>query len=179
MSQVGTVYGQALYSLAKEEQLMDDVLQELCCLDEAFQAEPDFLRLLSAPNVAVQERCDLLNQSFRGKVQPYVLNFLKLLTEKGFVRHFHECVTAFQDLYNEDHNILPVRVVTAIELTPEQNQRLADKISQITGKTAKLNCRVDPGCIGGVLLDYDGKRVDGSVATRLDSIRQLLKNTVL
>lgn len=179
MSQVGSVYGEALYSLCKEEKLADTVLQELTVLQESFRENRDFLRLLSAPNVAVQARCQVLDDCFRGQVQPYVLNFLKILTEKGAVKAFFDCVSEYRRLYNEDHNILPVTAVTAVPLTQEQSARLTQKLSAITGKTAQLINRVDPACLGGVRLDYDGKRVDGSVANRLESIRNLLKNTVL
>ena len=179
MNQVGSVYGEALYGLCKEENLADTVLQELTALQESFGENPDFLRLLSSPNVAVQERCQILDNCFRGKVQPYVLNFLKILTEKSIAKAFSDCVYQYQKLYNEDHNILPVTAVTAAPLTQEQSARLAKKLSELTGKTAQLVNRVDPACLGGVRLDYDGKRVDGSVANRMESIRKLLKNTVL
>ena len=179
MSQVASVYGGALYSLCKEETLTDTVLQELSVLQESFRESPDFLRLLSAPNVAVQERCQVLDDCFRGKVQPYVLNFLKLLTEKGFAKAFSDCVEEYRHMYNEDHQILPVTAVTAIPLTQEQSARLTEKLSKLTGKNAQLHNRVDPSCLGGVRLDYDGKRVDGSVASRLEAVRDLLKNTVL
>ena len=82
-------------------------------------------------------------------------------------------------MYNEDHQILPVTAVTAIPLTQEQSARLTEKLSKLTGKNAQLHNRVDPSCLGGVRLDYDGKRVDGSVASRLETVRDLLKNTVL
>lgn len=179
MSQVGSVYGEALYGLCKEESIDEAVLQELLVLQKSFEDAPEFLRLLAAPNVAVQERCQILDQCFREKVQPYVLNFLKILTEKGVIKAFSDCASEYQRLYNEDHNILPVTAVTAVPLSQEQSARLAEKLSMITGKTAQLHNRVDPACLGGVRLDYDGKRVDGSVANRLDSIRNLLKNTVL
>lgn len=179
MSRAENVYGDALYGLCKEENITDMVLQELQVLQSAFEATPDYLRLLSAPNISVQERCQILDECFRDKVHIYVLNFLKILTEKGFVKHFAGCVSAFQQLYDQDHNILPVTVVTAVGLTQDQCNRLAEKLSAMTGKTARLHNRVDPDCLGGVVLDYDGKRVDGSVAHRLESVREMLKNTVL
>ena len=179
MNQVGSVYGEALYSLCKDENLSDTVLQELTVMQESFGDNPDFLRLLSSPNVPVQERCQILDNCFRGQVHPYVLNFLKILTEKGAAKAFSDCVSQYRKLYNEDHNILPVTAVTAVPLTQEQSARLAEKLSNLTGKTAQLINRVDPACLGGVRLDYDGKRVDGSVANRMESIRKLLKNTVL
>ncbi len=179
MSQVGTVYGQALFSLASEENLSDVILQELTALDQSFRDAPQFLLLLAAPNVAAQERCKVLDECFRDKLHIYVLNFLKILTEKGIARSFSDCVRVYRELYNQAHNILPVTAVTAVPLSEEQLQRLTDKLSMITGKTAQVHNRVDPACLGGVRLDYDGKRVDGSVASRLESVRNMLKKTVL
>ena len=179
MSQVGTVYAQALYALTKDENCSQSVLQELAVLNESFENEPKFLHLLSAPNLSKEERCGILDQSFRGKVHPYVLNFLKILTEKGYMRRFSDCCKAFRQLYNEDHGILEVFAYTAIPLTDDQKERLSQKLQAVTGKTIDLINRVDPGCLGGVRLDYDGKRVDGTVEHRLSSISALLKNTVL
>ena len=179
MSQVGTVYAQALYALTKEEHCSEAVLQELAVLNKSFGEEPKFVQLLSAPNLSKQERCDILDRSFRGKVQPYVLNFLKILTEKGYIRRFSDCCKAFRQLYNEDHGILEVFAYTAIPLNEDQKARLTQKLQAVTGKNIDLINRIDPGCLGGVRLDYDGKRVDDTVAHRLGSISALLKNTVL
>lgn len=179
MTQIGIVYGQALYSLAREEELSPSILEEMKALDGCFAQEPDFLRLLSAPNLSKEERCRIVDDSFRGKVHPYVLNFLKILTEKGYVRHFSQCLESYREQYNQDHGILPVQAVTAVALTPDQAEKLSGKLTRITGKTIELSNRVDPECLGGVRLDYDGKRVDDTVSHRLDAIRALLKNTVL
>ena len=50
---------------------------------------------------------------------------------------------------------------------------------QITGKKVTLTNRIDPACMGGVRLTYDGNQVDGTVKNRLDTISNMLKNTVL
>lgn len=179
MTQVGNVYGQALYSLAKEEGISGVVLEELRVLRKSFSDEPDFLRLLAAANLSKEERCQILDESFRGKIQPYVLNFLKILTEKGYIRQFFHCCDMYESQYNEDHGILPVKAVTAIPLTKEQTEKLTKKLSGITGKTVMIENQVDADCMGGVRLDFDGKRLDDTVAHRLEAIGGLLKNTVL
>ena len=61
----------------------------------------------------------------------------------------------------------------------KKKERLSQKLQAVTGKTIDLCNRVDPSCLGGVRLDYDGKRVDDTVSHRLGSISALLKNTVL
>lgn len=179
MTQTGSVYGEALYALALEESIANQLLSELTVLDRCFRENPDFIRLLSSPNLSKQERVALLDSSFRGKLHPYVLNFLKILTEKGYMKHFSDCCTAFEEHYNLDHGILPVTVITATPLTQEQSDKLTRKLSRTTGKQIKLLGKVDPTVLGGVRLDYDGKRLDDTVSHRLDAIRSLLQNTVL
>ena len=179
MTEVGSVYGEALYSLAREEGLSKVILEQLKVLDACFRQEPDFLRLLASPNLPKAERCRILDDSFRGQIEPYILNFLKILTEKGYVRHFSACCKAYRGLYNQDNGILPVTAVSAVPLNDRQMAALTEKLNRITGKHVELENKLDPAILGGVRLDYDGKRVDDTVAHRLDTIRGMLRNTVL
>ena len=179
MTQTGSVYGEALYDLAGSEGLSEVILKELTVLSQSFATEPDFIRLLGTPSISKQERCQILDDSFRGKVHPYVLNFLKILTEKGYMRHFGDCCEAYRALYNRDNGILPVNAITAVALSDSQRQRLSEKLAAITGKKIELNNRIDPNCLGGIRLDYDGNRLDDTVEHRLNAIRSVLKNTVL
>ena len=179
MTQIGSVYGEALYELACSEGLDKAILDELKVLDESFHQEPGFVKLLCSHSVSKQERCQVLDDSFRGKVNQYLVNFLKILTKKGYMHHFTHCCEAYTRHYNEDHNILSVRAVTAVPLTDKQAQALTQKLTRMTGKTILLDNRVDATCLGGVRLDYDGRRLDDTICHRMESIRELLKNTVL
>ena len=179
MTQVGTVYGEALYDLAKSEDLDSLIAQQLDVLEEAFRQEPDFLRLLASPNLSKPQRCAILDESFRDQIHPYILNFLKILTERGYPKQFPDCCAAFRDRYNADHGILPVTAVTAVALTDAQQQKLTEKLADMTGKTIALTNRIDPSVLGGIRLDYSGKQLDDTVSHRLDTLRSLLKNTVL
>lgn len=179
MTKVGRVYGEALYALACDEDLRDPILHQLNALDTCFTQEPDFLRLLSAPNLPKAQCREILNDCFQDKAEPYVLNFLKILTEKGYIRYFGDCVAAYRNLYNRDNGILPVTAVTAIALTAQQTSRLTEKLHSITGRRIALTNRLDPSVLGGIRLELDGKRVDGTAAHRLDALGGLLKNTTL
>ena len=179
MSQAAGVYGQGLYALAKEESLEEEILQQLQVLNAAFAEEPAFLKLLASANVPKAERLEIVESSFGGKVQQYVLNFLKLLTEKGHIAHFDRCYDAYREQYNADQGILQVRAVSAIPLTDGQKSKLTEKLTAITGKTIDLVCKVDASVLGGVRLSYNGVQVDGTVQSRLQAMEKALKNTVL
>ena len=179
MTEVAVNYAQALYGLAKEEALDTAILQELTALQEAFSQEPAFLQLLGSPNLSKDQRCRIIDESFEGKVHVYVLNFLKLLTQKRRIGCFEDCCKAYRAQYNEDRGIITVLAVTAVALTALQTEKLRSKLEQVTHKKVDLKNKVDPACIGGVRLDYDGKRVDGTLKNRLADLSDLLKNTVL
>ena len=179
MTQAANTYAQALYDLVKDEGLGKTVLEELSVLKRVFSENPEYSKLLSAPDLPKQERCNILDEAFRGKVHPYVLNFLKILTEKGYIRQFPDCCDAYRGFYNEDNGILVVKAVSAITLSDAQKQKLTEKLESITGKQIDLQCSIDAAQLGGLRLSYDGKQVDGTVKNRLDAIGKLLKNTVL
>ena len=179
MTEVGNVYGESLYQLAKDESLAVSIGEQLAALREGFRQEPDFIRLLSSPNLTKAERCQILEDSFRNKVHPYVLNFLKILTEKGYMRHFGDCCQAFTEHFDQDNGNLRVTAVTAVALSEAQSGKITEKLHKITGKNIILHNRIDPAVLGGVRLDYDGQRLDGTVKNRLDRLGELLNNTVL
>ena len=179
MTEAAKVYGQALYELARDEGLALRILEELKVLRTSFAQEPGFVQLLASPTVPKQERCQIIDSSLRPQVHPYVLNFLKILTEKGYIRHFDRCCDAFKRQYNQDNDIMEVTAVTAAPLSDALRHKLEAKLSAVTGKTIDLACRVDSGILGGVRLDWDGKQLDGTVRRRLDDIRDILQNTVL
>ena len=179
MTQIGNVYGESLYELAKDENLTAEINGQLKVLKDSFHQEPDFIKLLSTPSLTKAERCQILDEGFRGTVHAYVLNFLKILTEKGYMRYFSDCCDAYAALYNQDNGILPVTAVTAVALSSAQADKLTAKLANITGKHIELSNRIDPSCLGGVRLDYDGQRLDDTVSHRMATIRDMLKNTVL
>lgn len=179
MTEIGTNYGGALYDLASAEGLAQEILGQLQVLSESFSAEPAFPKLLCTHSLSKAERCKILDDSFAGKVHPYVLNFLKILTEKGYVRQFGDCCKVYLARYNTDNNIVPVTAVTAVALGQEQATWLKEKLERITEKTVEMTNRIDPHVLGGIRLDFDGKCMDDTLAHRLENVRTLLNNTIL
>ena len=179
MTNIGGKYAQALYDLAAEEGQEERILDELQTLAAGIAPEDGFLRVLSAHNISKEERCAILERCFGGQVHPYVMNLMKLMTEKGCIRQFLACCEAYRSIYNDRHGILQVRAASAAELTQAQKERLCEKIEKLTGKHVALQTVIDPACLGGLRLDYDGKRFDDTIRHRLDDVRGILENTML
>ena len=113
-----------LYDLAAEEGLDERILGELDGVTALLNGDAEYLHLLSIPSIPKKERCALLDEAFRGQVHLYVLNFMKLLCEKGALRELPGCARAYRLRYNEAHGILEATAVSAVPLTAEQTKRL-------------------------------------------------------
>ncbi len=167
-------YGGALYLLAEEEGCEDEVLAGLNLAVRLLEENPDYVRLLENPAISKAEHLQLLDEALRGSLHPYALNFIKILCEKSAIRRLSGCAAVFTDRLYAARGILPVVAWSAVPLTGQQMESLKDRLSAATGKTILLNCRVDPGLMGGVKVSYEGRELDGTIAGRLDAVRQAL-----
>ena len=175
MTKETKVYGGSLYELAKEEGLSEEIYGELTAVLKIFDQNPDYWRFLGTLSIPKQERCGALDEALGGKVQPYLLSFIKILCENGSVAQLRDCAKEYRCRYNEDHGIVEVHAVTAVELKPELKGKLAEKLQSVLGKTVELTCSVDAACMGGVLLELPGRQRDGPVKHRLDALSASLK----
>ena len=91
MTETARMYGGSLYDLAAEEGLDERILGELEGVTALLNGDAEYLHLLSIPSIPKKERCALLDEAFRGQVHLYVLNFMKLLCEKGALRELPGC----------------------------------------------------------------------------------------
>ncbi|MEG2931012.1 MAG: ATP synthase F1 subunit delta [Ruthenibacterium sp.] len=174
MTAVEKEYGGALYSLAADEHLEDEVLNGLVLVQSEMHENPAYGKLLANPAIKKQERLGLLDKAFGGGVHPYVLNFCKILCGKYALYALDGCVTEYRTLLYAARGILPVSARTAVALSDAQKQTLTQKLSTSTGKTVLLTNVVDANVLGGVKLSYAGKELDGTSVARLSALRTVL-----
>ena len=172
ISKTALTYGGALYDLAREESLEEQILGELHAVSDLFRQNPDYGRLLMEPSIEKQEREKLIDEAWGGSVHPYTQNFMKLLCDNGTISALPDCFQAFRSRYNRDHNIIDVRAVSAVPMTEAQTKRLREKHVELTVQT-------DPTLLGGIRLELPDLQLDGSVQSHLSQIQQLLESSTL
>ena len=179
MTQIAKNYADALYELARDEGLDEQIYAQLREIQALMEENPDYVRLLSAPNLPKPERLAALDEAFSGRVHPYLLSFLKLLCERGHIRELKDCAIQYRRRRNADLGILDAVAITAVPLRAELREKLRARLQALTGKQIELQYRVDPGVLGGIRLEYDGKALDGTVRSRLAGIEKTLSETVI
>lgn len=178
MTELAKRYGGSLYELAAEENLTDELFAAAAHRGKQHRSRAAVPASALDAQRSQKERCVLLDKAFEG-AHPYLVSFLKLLCEEDLLGELPGCLRAYQDRYNVDHNILEVTAVSAIALTAPSREKLLAKLQKMTGKNIVLTETVDPAVLGGLRLDMDGTRLDGTVQRHLERLRTEIDSAVL
>jgi F-type H+-transporting ATPase subunit delta len=179
MTQTARLYGGSLYELAAEEQLTQTVLEQMKEIRQIFRENPDYLRLLAEPSIPKQERVGLIETAFGNQAEHYLVNFLKLLCEKGILQEFAGCCEEFTRRYNADNNIAEAVVTSAVALSETQAEALRSRLETISGKKISLVQKTDPAVLAGLRVELEGKLLDGTVQGRLAGISRKLNDIIV
>jgi F-type H+-transporting ATPase subunit delta len=144
--------------------------EELGDLATAVETVDELRALLENPEVDSRVKADILQQVVRGSDE-LVVNFVRLLAEKGRAREIREVVEEFEALAAAEQRILDVELTTAHELSDEEFGRILGRIEAASGRKVQATRRVDPELIGGIVLQAGSMRLDASVRGRLERLR--------
>ena len=174
MTEMSKSYADALFSLALETNTVFETLMTLKTMRDGLYDTEGALDLLASPSIPKDERCAVLEKAF-GDVQPeHVMSFVGVLVQHGHIRELNDCVEAYTALHDEHARLSTAYVTSAVELTEGEKAKLIEKLSQKLGRTIHLECAVDPSLLGGLIVNVDGKVIDGSLRNKLQEIKEVM-----
>jgi F-type H+-transporting ATPase subunit delta len=171
--QVARVYAQALFDAAKEAGVVEDVRRELDEFVAALAASASLRNVLADPRVDTAAKRRVLSEITRGG-QSLLANVLLLMLERGRFAAVPDLYQAYDALAIVEEGVVEVEVVSATELSPETEKKIAARVQEATGRRVELARRVDPSILGGLVLRIGDVIVDGSVKARIRQLRRRL-----
>jgi F-type H+-transporting ATPase subunit delta len=168
-------YAAALLKATDAEGSTEEVEVFLQALKDAYAGNKGFRDVLSQPRIPRTVKKTMLRRIFEGKAKPSFLHFLELLVDKGRQDLIPDIAETFDALSDASRGVVRVQVRSWRPLTDAQRDGLRAGIQRFARRKVILEEKVDPAVQGG-LLCYAGDRVlDGSVAYRLKTIGEKLK----
>lgn len=167
-------YAAALFEIASEQGLVDQVDRELRQVVDLIARTPDLRRALEHQLVSPAQKQGLVNVYFAGKVSQLTLNFLSVLVTKrreGFIAQIYEEYLGFA---NRARGIVEVEVRSATELSEANLKSLEGALARRLAKKIVMKSRIDPSLIGGVVVRVGDQLLDGSIRTRLLRLKERL-----
>ena len=175
MTDLSREYAEALFALAAENDQTKAYLEALDAAAELLADNPDYVELLACPAISKDERDGLLEQAFGQILPEQVLAFIQLLCAHGRIRSLSDCIEEYRLLYQTAVAMSTAQVTSAVPLNEEEKQQLSEALAARFGRTIALECAVDESLLGGLVVQVDGKVLDGSLRSRLHAVKEVMK----
>lgn len=167
-------YAQALYEIAEATNNLLVLEQELKAVAETVEGSKELQKALYHPQVLPAEKKKVLQALFGSTYSKETMNFLGLLVDKRRENYIVGIAAEFVALANKSRNAAAATITSAAELNEEQKQEILKVLAKLSGKEVDPTFAVDPSLIGGVVVRIGDKVIDGSIKTRLATLKSRL-----
>ena len=171
---VDNAYGQAMFDAALGIGKQEDILKELQAVSDVFKNNPDLRKLFLLPTIAVAGKRDVCREVFKDRVSQLVQNFLLVLIDKHRIGAWNGIVRSYEKLIEDQEGFTKGILYSVVPIEGKTLKELEEKTGKAIGKEVRLENRIDKKLIGGVRVYADGKLIDASVKTRLESMKQAM-----
>ena len=173
-SAVGNRYALALFQLAKEQNLLDQLEDELRVVREVVSQNTDLNLVLKSKKLLINEKRQLIKNAF-SSVNPYVLNTLLILIDRHREDHIIQMADQFIQLANDERGIAEAKVISTRALTETEYEALSSTFAAKVGKKSlRIENIVDSNLLGGIKVQIGNRIYDGSLKGKLERLEHQL-----
>ena len=174
---VSKTYGDALFELATEENKEDVLLEEAEGLKKLISENDEFLKMMNHPQITREEKEQIIENIFKGKISDDMTGFLRLLVMNGRFSELESVIDYFIAEIKEYKKIGIAYVVTPLELSDKQKSDIEQKLLDTTKyEKMEMNYDIDESLIGGMTIRIGDRVIDSSVKSKLNKLTKELKN---
>jgi F-type H+-transporting ATPase subunit delta len=171
MEEIAQVYARSLFEVAKEQEKLDEIKEQLEEFAQALDENRELAVFFFSPYFSTEEKKDGLHKAVED-AEPIFMNFLEALVERHRMPAIFRIRARYEELWDEENQLLPVQVTSAIELDESIVKNIGDRIGQQTGRKVELSSKVDPDILGGIVLRVGNSVLDASIRNRLNQLRR-------
>jgi F-type H+-transporting ATPase subunit delta len=153
---------------------LDTVEDELFRFGRIVAGDRELGRILSDRKASTEGKSALLDQLLAGRVSPVTEQLLRNVLTGPHIGTAENAVERLSEVASRRRGQSVARVTTAVALTDAQEQRLTDVLRRIYGRTVNLQVTLDPGVLGGLIVQVGDEVIDGSIAHRLEAAERRL-----
>ncbi|MEO5347374.1 MAG: ATP synthase F1 subunit delta [Magnetococcus sp. YQC-9] len=169
-------YATALAELASEEKRLDAVAEDLNRFAEVMQSTPGLRYLLTSPTAPAQAKHAVVDAFIANAAPTRILgNFLKLLIDKRRMEFVEPIIAAYHRETEARSGRITVEVQTSVPLEKRHAEELKGSLSKLTGKEVRLDSRVEPALLGGIVVRIGSLMMDYSVSNHLNRLKAQMR----
>jgi len=171
VEEIAEVYSRSLFEVASEHDVLDRVRDELGEFADALDESRDLQIFFFSPYFSSQEKKEGIEQAVT-EADEHFVHFLELLAERHRLPAIFRIRREYDRMWSEENKLVAVSVTTAVKLDQRIVEDIGRRIEQQTGKRIELSSTVDPGIVGGLVLQVGNMVMDASLKARLERLRK-------
>ena len=172
-TKVATRYAAALLDLANENTKVEQVSGDMNYLLSANADSADFQLLLNSPIISADKKIAIFAELF-DQFEDVTKSFIKMVTENGREQLLVEIASVYGELVRKQKGIVPVTITSAVALDAKTKDAIVAKVQGAVKGTLEVKEEIDTDLMGGFVVRMEDKRIDASVASQLNKLKQRL-----
>jgi len=167
-------YAKALFDLALEKQVLDDIHKEVVTFSELLKNNQDLRLFFFAQDISHKQKANILARLLDHKVSKIFQNFMLILVRKGRASVFPTVVEELARLVDKYYKRIHAMTTTAVAIEDGLRERLKTTLDGIYGADVSISNKVDPAILGGIIVRIEGQVLDGSLYHQLQRLKKAM-----
>jgi len=167
-------YATAIFEVAKAEDELVRVGDELFRIARAFESSAELRAALTDPRLPLERKQSIVDDLLEGKTSSLAINLVNFVVGVGMASDLPAIADRLAERAASERNKVLAEVRTAVELDEETIGRLGESLSRATGKDVEVKTVVDPSIVGGIVAKVGDIVIDGSLSSRMQELRETL-----
>jgi len=167
-------YAKALLDFVVEGKNEDAVAGDMELVLNTCKESRELIALFKSPVIRESRKIKIVDAIFGSKISEISLRFLRIIIQKGRDAFIPEIAAQFISEYKKLKGILSSEIISAVAVDQKSRKEIISLLASYTGKEIELTEKTDPDLIGGFVLNFEDKRVDASVRSELEKLRNEL-----
>jgi F-type H+-transporting ATPase subunit delta len=169
-------YAAALYALAFEQKILNDVVDQMAALGRLIQESADLRRLIETPLTDAAKAAPVLTQALAAQgFLPIIRNYVNVVIANRRLRDLPFLIAGFAAYVATKRGEIVADVTSAHALSDTQRHQLRARLTEAGYGNVHLREHTDPSLLGGLVLKIGAKLFDTSLKSRLNRLNYSLK----
>ncbi len=167
-------FARAAVKVATGLNALDGFLSRMTGFAQTHRQSKTLRHMFVTKRLTIDQKMAALQSAFEGYLTDLELTVLRSLLDRNLGHHLDQVVKAMIATAKVDEAYVNLTVYSAFDLTDDELKAMTDKVYKAVGKSLKVEHKVDPALLGGIKLRLGNILVDGTIARRLELLREKL-----
>jgi F-type H+-transporting ATPase subunit delta len=169
-------YASALFDLATEAGQVDQVQADLARFKALLDGSDDLSRLVKSPVFSADDQARAIAAILdKAGIAGLAANLVKVVASNRRLFAVESIIRGFNALVARARGEVTAEVTVAEDLSAANSKTLSAALKDVLGKEPRIEVKVDPAILGGLIVKVGSRMIDTSLRTKLNSIRTAMK----